>query len=245
MTKRHENRTSSLPDVDAILQFPPEVVARSSRPQPAASAVIVSPSPFAPVASISKTAAFAALPHRSALLRRKERPLIWLAIALTICVTIVWAAARYPDRQAVPRSTKSSPPPPAKARPLELIEAPVVAAPVAKLPEPAPPIEPQRERPRVTAPAQVPAPKAAAIAAAPAPEVSPAAFYGALAVDSDPEGAHVFVNGQPVGSTPLILQDVSAGSRVVRIVAEGYIPWSSAIRVVANQQTQVSATLKR
>jgi len=55
----------------------------------------------------------------------------------------------------------------------------------------------------------------------------------------------VFVNGKPVGSTPLVLREIPAGSRVVRIEADGYAPWSSAIRVVANQQTHIAATLRR
>ncbi|NOT25457.1 MAG: PEGA domain-containing protein [Acidobacteria bacterium] len=35
------------------------------------------------------------------------------------------------------------------------------------------------------------------------------------------------------------------GSRVIRVEAEGYQTWSSAVRVIANQQTPVTATLYR
>jgi hypothetical protein len=48
-----------------------------------------------------------------------------------------------------------------------------------------------------------------------------------------------------VGSTPLVLNNLSAGSSVVRIEAEGYESWSAAVRVVANQQTRVTARLDR
>jgi hypothetical protein len=70
-------------------------------------------------------------------------------------------------------------------------------------------------------------------------------FTGSLVLNSDPQGAHAFVNGKPVGSTPVILSGLPVGSRVVRIEAEGYQAWSAAIRVVADAQTRVSATLSR
>jgi len=164
---------------------------------------------------------------------------------------MVWAATRYPDRAEAPRNVRPSLPSTVRTRPLDLTEAPVVPSPVvpspvARAPEPSPPVERKRERPREKAPAQVlAAPKAAAVVPAPVPEVSATAFYGALAVESEPAGAQVFVNGRPVGSTPLMLQEIPAGSRVIRIVADGYAPWSSAIRVVASQQTTIAATLKR
>ena len=53
------------------------------------------------------------------------------------------------------------------------------------------------------------------------------------------------VNGQQVGSTPLVLNNLSVGSRAVRIEAEGYQSWSAAVRVVANQQTRVTVVLTR
>jgi hypothetical protein len=48
-----------------------------------------------------------------------------------------------------------------------------------------------------------------------------------------------------VGSTPVVLRDLPVGSRVVRLEADGYQPWSTVVRVIANQQTRVSATLDR
>jgi hypothetical protein len=68
-------------------------------------------------------------------------------------------------------------------------------------------------------------------------------FRGSLAIDSSPAGAKVFVNGWPVGSTPLLLNDVPAGSCVVRIEADGYQTWSSAVRVVADEQSRITVTL--
>lgn len=70
-------------------------------------------------------------------------------------------------------------------------------------------------------------------------------FHGTLAIRSEPHGALVSVDGQVVGPTPVLLKGVRAGSRVVRIESEGYQRWSSAARVVANQQTAIVATLQR
>jgi hypothetical protein len=72
-----------------------------------------------------------------------------------------------------------------------------------------------------------------------------ASYQGSLAFQSAPQGARVFVNGAFVGSTPLILQNLPVGSRAVRIEADGYQRWSASTRVVANQQTRISATLGR
>jgi hypothetical protein len=70
-------------------------------------------------------------------------------------------------------------------------------------------------------------------------------FRGALAVNSRPTGARVSINGQSLGVTPLMVNRLPAGSRVVRVTAQGYHPWSSAVRVVANERNSVMATLQR
>ena len=70
-------------------------------------------------------------------------------------------------------------------------------------------------------------------------------YKGSLAIRSAPLGARVFVNGRPVGSTPLVLDDLPVGSRAIRLEADGYERWSASTRIVANQQTRLSATLAR
>jgi hypothetical protein len=69
-------------------------------------------------------------------------------------------------------------------------------------------------------------------------------FRGSLVVNSLPSGARVFVNGSSVGETPLVLRNQTAGSRAIRIALDGYEPWSSAVRVVANSETQLRAQLR-
>jgi hypothetical protein len=55
----------------------------------------------------------------------------------------------------------------------------------------------------------------------------------------------VFVNGEQVGFTPLVLNNLAIGSRVVRVEAEGYQTWSGVVRMVANEQARVFVKLDR
>jgi hypothetical protein len=72
-----------------------------------------------------------------------------------------------------------------------------------------------------------------------------AVFEGVLSIVSKPSGARVFLDGHPVGTTPLTLSKAPAGSHVVRLEREGYMPWSSGIQVVAGEQNRVTASLER
>jgi hypothetical protein len=83
-----------------------------------------------------------------------------------------------------------------------------------------------------------PPPRAAAPGAA-------AGFAGGLAVDSRPAGAKVFVDGKLVGTTPMLLPSVPAGSHAIRLERDGYQRWSSSVRVVASEQNRVTASLER
>jgi len=55
----------------------------------------------------------------------------------------------------------------------------------------------------------------------------------------------VTLNGRRVGSTPLVLKSVVAGTHIVRVEADGYQAWAWTARVVANQHSRVSVTLLR
>jgi hypothetical protein len=83
------------------------------------------------------------------------------------------------------------------------------------------------------------------VAAPPAQRARGAVFEGALSVVSRPAGARVFFDGHPVGTTPMTLSKVSAGSHVVRLQSEGYVTWSGAIQVVAGEVNRVTASLDR
>jgi hypothetical protein len=81
-------------------------------------------------------------------------------------------------------------------------------------------------------------------AATPTPANRRPQFRGSLIVNSRPSGARVFVNGRSVGQTPLVLRNQPAGSRAIRVALDGYEPWSSAVRVVADTETRLRAELK-
>lgn len=70
-------------------------------------------------------------------------------------------------------------------------------------------------------------------------------FRGSLAVRSNPDGAAVFMNGQRVGTTPLMLKELPIGSRALRLTLDGYEPWSRSVQVVAQQHTTVAAALQQ
>jgi PEGA domain-containing protein len=97
-------------------------------------------------------------------------------------------------------------------------------------------------RPAVATPRRETA-RSALIASSPARPATDARFRGVLAVSSIPEGAEVVLNGTLLGTTPLVVEDLPVGSRVVVVRRNGYRPWSSSIRVVADHRTVVTANL--
>ncbi len=70
-------------------------------------------------------------------------------------------------------------------------------------------------------------------------------FEGILVIASKPTGASVMLDGHPVGTTPLTLPTMSAGSHVVRLELTGYAVWSSSVQVTAGTQNRVTASLER
>jgi hypothetical protein len=70
-------------------------------------------------------------------------------------------------------------------------------------------------------------------------------FVGVLIVVSRPPGASVYLDGKVAGTTPLSVPGISAGSHVVRLEHDGYRRWTSAVRVVANEDNRVTASLER
>ena len=72
-----------------------------------------------------------------------------------------------------------------------------------------------------------------------------ASFTGGLSVDSRPAGAKVYVDGRLVGTTPLQSHSLSAGEHAIRLEHEGYRRWTSAVRIVTNEQNRVTASLER
>jgi hypothetical protein len=85
-------------------------------------------------------------------------------------------------------------------------------------------------------------PAPVAVTAPPVPR-EPTQFEGSLAVDSTPARARVFINGEAVGLTPVVLASLPVGSRAIRVEADDHAPWWSVVQVVAHQETSVRVTL--
>jgi hypothetical protein len=64
-------------------------------------------------------------------------------------------------------------------------------------------------------------------------------------VDSRPRGARVFIDGKPVGTTPLSVPDIRIGSHVVRLELPDHQIWSATTTVTAGQQSRVTGSLER
>jgi hypothetical protein len=79
----------------------------------------------------------------------------------------------------------------------------------------------------------------------PSPSALAGGYTGSLGVASLPPGATVYVDGKEVGTTPLRVPAIDAGSHVVRIERDGYNHWTSAVRIVAGEQMRVTASLER
>ncbi len=83
------------------------------------------------------------------------------------------------------------------------------------------------------------APVASAVGRQAAPSTAP------LTVLSRPDSATVFLDGQLVGTTPLVVPDVVAGEHALHLDRDGYRRWSSAIRIVTTEKNRVTASLDR
>src|SRR5262245_11517340 len=68
---------------------------------------------------------------------------------------------------------------------------------------------------------------------------------GDLAVETDPFGAAVFVDGRAAGATPVTVPGLTAGEHRVRVVKNGYLENARVITVVAGRPTAVRVKLTR
>lgn len=64
-----------------------------------------------------------------------------------------------------------------------------------------------------------------------------------LRVESDPQGAAVFVDGKEVGKTPALLEKLEPGKRQVTLAYPGYQEWSTEVNLVPGQEQKIAASL--
>jgi hypothetical protein len=126
-------------------------------------------------------------------------------------------------------------------------------------PAPEEPAQTYTETPVGDAPAEVitPAVATAEVVASGAPGVVAAApratvprrvasvGTGAIVVFSRPSGADVFLDGRLVGSTPLSLGEVAAGTHGVRIALPEHRAWATSVTVTPGSSHRVAASLER
>lgn len=67
---------------------------------------------------------------------------------------------------------------------------------------------------------------------------------GSLEIASRPRGARVFLNGQPVGITPLRISGLTPGPHTIRLEQSGYRSWTDTVNAVTAHLTRVSASLE-
>jgi hypothetical protein len=88
---------------------------------------------------------------------------------------------------------------------------------------------------------------------APAREATPAPVSGnavsasgrsSLELVSKPAGARVFVDGQPMGTTPLRLLEVAPGPKSIRLELAGHASWTATITVGQGEARKVTASLE-
>jgi hypothetical protein len=79
----------------------------------------------------------------------------------------------------------------------------------------------------------------------PAAQTNAARDQTSLLVESRPTGATVFLDGKRVGTTPMSLPAVTAGSHAVRLELTGFKPWTASVRVVAGERNRVAASLEQ
>ena len=79
---------------------------------------------------------------------------------------------------------------------------------------------------------------------APEHATAPTNSAGSLQVASRPSGAQVFVDDNLIGTTPLLLSDVAAGPRSLRLELSGYKTWRRLILIEPSARSRVSASLE-
>jgi serine/threonine protein kinase len=73
---------------------------------------------------------------------------------------------------------------------------------------------------------------------------APSGQAGSLQVASRPAGAQVFVDDTLIGTTPLLLSEVTAGSKRLRIELSGYKTWTTSVRIEPSARSRVAASLE-
>jgi hypothetical protein len=75
------------------------------------------------------------------------------------------------------------------------------------------------------------------------PVAAAVATPGSIEVESRPAGAEVAIDGRIVGTTPLLIPDVTEGTHVVGIELAGFSRWATSVYVNRGERARVGASL--
>jgi hypothetical protein len=67
---------------------------------------------------------------------------------------------------------------------------------------------------------------------------------GTLTIVSRPTGASVFIDERLIGTTPMLMPDISPGTHVVRLQLAAHRDWVSTVQVVGDERNRVTAALE-
>ena len=71
------------------------------------------------------------------------------------------------------------------------------------------------------------------------------ASAGSLSIATDPDGAAVYVDGRPAGTTPVDIQRITAGDHRVRVVKSGYLENARIVTVASGRAMSVAVKLTK
>ena len=72
---------------------------------------------------------------------------------------------------------------------------------------------------------------------------SPIPVYGSLNVESNPDYAKIFVDGEPMGETPNFISKILIGQHELKLCKDGYADHIETVTVVKGERKQVNATM--
>lgn len=72
---------------------------------------------------------------------------------------------------------------------------------------------------------------------------APKPIYGSLNVESTPDFANVYIDGNPVGETPYYIPQILIGQHELRITKKGYVDYKETIVIVKDERKQMDVTL--
>ena len=93
-------------------------------------------------------------------------------------------------------------------------------------------------------PAAPPAPREIATSAPAQGAAASTNSTGSLQVTSRPSGAQVFIDDNLIGTTPVLLSEVAAGSRLLRVELSGYKNWTTSVQIKPGARFRVLASLE-